>query len=65
MDHELFVRDARNPVLDARAWPVPVNTVFNPAAVRLGDETLLLVRVEERTGRSFLGVARSADGLTE
>ena len=64
MDGELFVRDARNPVLAARDWPEPVSAVFNPAAVRLGDETLLLVRVEERTGRSFLGVARSADGLT-
>ena len=63
MIEELFVRDARNPVLTASDWPVPVNAVFNPGAIRLDDETLLLVRVEERTGRSYLGVARSADGL--
>ena len=63
MSEELFVRDARNPVLTASDWPVPVNAVFNPGAIRLDDETLLLVRVEERTGRSYLGVARSADGL--
>ena len=41
-----------------------MNAVFNPAAVELDGETLLLVRVEERTGVSHLGVARSADGLT-
>jgi predicted GH43/DUF377 family glycosyl hydrolase len=63
MIEELFVRDARNPVLTASDWPVPVNAVFNPGAIRLDDEILLLVRVEERTGCSYLGVARSPDGL--
>ena len=45
-------------------WPEPVNAVFNPAAVAHDGETLLLVRVEDRTGISHLGVARSADGLS-
>ena len=29
---ELFVRYNYNPILTARDWPYPVNTVFNPAA---------------------------------
>ncbi len=61
---ELFTRYAGNPVLTAGSWPSPVNAVFNPAAVRHEGETVLLVRVEERTGISHLGVALSADGLS-
>jgi predicted GH43/DUF377 family glycosyl hydrolase len=61
---ELFTRYDGNPVLEASGWPGEPNAVFNPAAVQLGGETLLLVRVEDRTGISHLGVARSADGLT-
>lgn len=60
---ELFQRYDANPVLTAAAWPGRMNAAFNPAAVSIGDETLLLVRVEDRTGRSYLGVARSTDGL--
>jgi predicted GH43/DUF377 family glycosyl hydrolase len=61
---ELLIRYAGNPILTANAWPRTVNAVFNPAAVRFDGETLLLVRVEERTGISHLAVARSTDGLT-
>ncbi len=64
MGMELFRRYDGNPVLEAVGWPGGVNSVFNPAAVEVGGETLLLVRVEDRTGVSHLGVARSADGLT-
>jgi predicted GH43/DUF377 family glycosyl hydrolase len=60
---ELFERYDANPVLTAVEWPGRVNAVFNPAAAMLEHETLLLVRVEDRSGRSYLGVARSADGL--
>jgi predicted GH43/DUF377 family glycosyl hydrolase len=41
-----------------------VNAVFNPGATVVGDRTLLLLRVEHRTGLSSLVVATSADGLT-
>jgi predicted GH43/DUF377 family glycosyl hydrolase len=61
---ELVTRYEENPVLTAADWPSPVNAVFNPAAVRHDGETLLLVRVEDRTGISHLGLARSADGLS-
>ena len=61
---ELFHRHRRNPILTAADWPYPVNTVFNPGATLLSDgSTLLLCRVEDRTGRSHLCVARSANGV--
>ena len=65
MKKELFHRFPGNPVLTAAQWPEMVNTVFNPGVVVHEGETLLLVRVEDRTGLSRLCVARSADGLTD
>jgi len=64
---ELLRRYPENPILSARDWPYPVNSVFNPGAVRLVDtrETLLLVRAEDRRGISHLCAARSADGITQ
>jgi beta-1,2-mannobiose phosphorylase / 1,2-beta-oligomannan phosphorylase len=59
----LFRRHPANPILTAADWPVPVNVVFNPAAVELAGETVLLARVETRTGISHLTVARSANGV--
>ena len=61
---ELFRRHPHNPILTAADWPYPVNSVFNPGAVRLPDgTTLLLCRVEDRRGISHLCVARSANGI--
>jgi predicted GH43/DUF377 family glycosyl hydrolase len=60
---DLIRRYDANPVLEASGWPGEPNAVFNPAAVAHDGETLLLVRVEDRSGISHLGVARSADGL--
>ncbi len=62
--HELFKRYKGNPILTPEDWPYPTNAVFNPAAVKLNTETLLLVRVEDMRGFSHLTVARSADGFT-
>jgi predicted GH43/DUF377 family glycosyl hydrolase len=61
---QLLVRHEGNPILTASGWPSTVNAVFNPGVSRLDDETVLLVRVEDRTGVSHLCPARSADGLT-
>ncbi len=58
----LFVRSSANPILTAADLPYPANTVFNPGATRVGDETVLLIRVEDLRGISQLHVARSADG---
>ena len=62
---ELFHGYESNPILTARDWPYPANSVFNPGATKLpSGETLLLARVEDRRGISHLTVARSADGVT-
>ena len=60
----LFTRHAGNPILNRLDWPYQINSVFNAAAVKLPDgDTLLLCRVEERTGLSHLCAARSANGI--
>ena len=60
----LFRRHPGNPILTAAAWPYPAHTVFNAGATLLPDgTTLLLCRVEERTGLSHLTVARSRNGI--
>jgi len=60
----LFRRYENNPILAADSWPYPAHSVFNPGATRLRDgTTLLLCRVEDRTGLSHLCAARSANGL--
>jgi predicted GH43/DUF377 family glycosyl hydrolase len=61
---EFFHRHGDNPVLTARDWLYPAHTVFNAGACQLGDETVLLVRVEDRRGHSHLTVARSNDGVS-
>ncbi|HYN23592.1 MAG TPA: hypothetical protein VES69_00955 [Pyrinomonadaceae bacterium] len=62
---DLFRRAEENPILTASDWPYQVNSVFNPGATRLADgQTLLLARVEDRTGISHLTAARSQDGMT-
>ena len=62
--HELFKRYEGNPIITPDDWPYPTNAVFNPAAVKLNAETLLLIRVEDMRGFSHLTVARSTDGFT-
>lgn len=62
---ELFRRHDENPILTARDWPYPAHTVFNAGACRTADETILLVRVEDRRGHSHLTTARSLDGVRD
>lgn len=61
---ELFTRHKSNPIIGPADIPYRVNSVFNAGAARLGDETLLLMRVEDRRGISHLTAARSRDGIT-
>ena len=61
---ELFQRYEGNPIITSRDFPQMVNAVFNPAATVFEGRTLLLVRVEHRTGLSSLAVATSDDGLS-
>lgn len=63
-ENALLRRVGHNPILKATDWPVTVNAVFNPGAVRLADgTTLLLCRVENRRGISLLWAARSDNGV--
>jgi len=61
---KLFKRYEGNPILTPENWPYPANAVFNPGAVKLNSDTILLVRVEDMRGFSHLTVARSEDGFT-
>jgi predicted GH43/DUF377 family glycosyl hydrolase len=62
--HTLFKRYEGNPILTAENWPYAANAVFNPGAIKLNSETILLIRVEDMRGFSHLTVARSEDGFT-
>ena len=63
-DLPLFRRYSGNPLLSRKDWPYPINSVLNAAAVRLADgDTLLLCRIEDRSGLSHLCAARSANGV--
>jgi len=62
---ELFTRYSDNPIIEAKDIPYQANSVFNAGATRLGNDTLLLLRVEDRRGISHLTVARSSDGITD
>jgi beta-1,4-mannooligosaccharide/beta-1,4-mannosyl-N-acetylglucosamine phosphorylase len=61
---ELFVRHPDNPLITVYDMPYQANAVFNAGAADLGDEVLLLMRVESCSGRSHLIVARSNDGVS-
>jgi len=60
----LFTRCQANPILTAKDWPYPANSVFNAGATRLEDgTTLLLCRVEDLRGHSHFCAARSDNGI--
>lgn len=63
-EHNLFTRYPGNPLLTRKDWPYLINSVMNAGAVLLDDgDTLLLCRVEDRSGLSHLCAARSANGI--
>jgi len=64
-DVQVLRRSDANPILTAVDVPYPANSVFNPGAARVGDETILLLRIEDLRGISQLHVARSTDGVTD
>lgn len=61
---DIFKRWEENPILTPARWPYKIGAVFNPGAIRLNGEVLLLVRVEDGQGYSHLTIARSKDGKT-
>jgi predicted GH43/DUF377 family glycosyl hydrolase len=62
---DVFVRHPGNPIITAADLPYRANTVFNAGVTQFEDDTLLLLRVEDRRGLSHLTVARSKDGITD
>lgn len=62
---DLFSRHPANPIISAAQLPYRANSVFNPGAGQVGDDTVLLLRVEDMRGISQLQVARSRDGVLD
>ena len=62
--HQLhpFTRYEKNPILSRDDVPYACNTVFNAAVVRYNGKYLLLLRIEDLTGKSHLTKAWSEDG---
>ncbi len=60
----LFTRYPGNPLLSPERWPYPINAVMNAGATTVGEDTVLVCRVEDRRGMSHLTCARSRDGAS-
>ncbi len=61
---QLFHRHPENPIITAASLPNRANAVFNAGVARAGEDTILLLRVEDLRGISHLQVARSLDGTS-
>ena len=59
----IFNRSPENPILTPRSMPVSAEAVLNPGAAEQDGKTVLLLRVEDTSGRSSIYVARSANGV--
>ncbi len=62
--NDIFRRCRLNPILTYADTACQCQAVFNPGAVMIDGETLLLLRVEDTQGVSSLTVARSTDGIS-
>ncbi len=51
-----------NPILTVKDVPFRVNSIFNPGAIKIGNEYILLCRAEMPNGRSSFVIAKSKDG---
>jgi len=60
----LFTRLTNDPILGPHLLPGS-NSIFNPGACIVGDQTVLALRVEDRRGMSAIHIARSDDGITD
>lgn len=49
--HDVIQRWQGNPLLTIDDIPFPCNTVFNAACTKYNDQYILLLRVEDLTGR--------------
>ena len=56
-------RLAQQPLLQPGQFPWTEAGVFNPTAIKLDAQTILLFRAQDRKGTSRIGFAASSDGL--
>ncbi len=61
---EPFERLSDKPLLGPRGMGFESAGVFNPAAMRVGDKTVLLYRAQDKAGTSRIGYAETTDGVT-
>jgi predicted GH43/DUF377 family glycosyl hydrolase len=59
---DVLKRYEGNPIITAADIPFTCNTVFNGSPVKIGDDYILLLRVEGQHGYSLFALARSRDG---
>jgi predicted GH43/DUF377 family glycosyl hydrolase len=60
--YDVIHRWEGNPLITIEDIPFPCNTVFNAACTKYNGQYILLLRVEDLTGRSVFALARSDDG---
>jgi len=60
--YDVIQRWEGNPLITIDDIPFPCNTVFNAASAKYNGQYILLLRVEDLTGRSVFALARSNDG---
>lgn len=60
--YDVIHRWEGNPLLTIEDIPFPCNTVFNAACEKYNGQYILLLRIEDLTGRSIFALARSNDG---
>ena len=60
--YDVIQRWEGNPLITIEDIPFPCNTVFNAACTKYNGQYILLLRVEDLTGRSVFALARSNDG---
>ena len=61
--YDVVQRYDGNPLITLDDIPFPCNTVFNAACAKYQGAYILLLRVEDLTGRSVFALARSDDGF--
>jgi beta-1,4-mannooligosaccharide/beta-1,4-mannosyl-N-acetylglucosamine phosphorylase len=62
---QIFTRCSDQPLLHPEYWPTPIQAVFNPGVAEVDGQVVLLCRVTDRRGLSYLQVARSKNGLND
>lgn len=60
---QIFKRCADNPIIEASALPIRARTVFNPGAVKLGNEYIIMADVTLPSSPIIFWIFRSRDGV--